>query len=136
MAERNYNLIEPGPRGTGKSYVYCETSPNSFLTSSGKTTVAQLFAYMGTGRIRLLDQLDVVAFDEVPGIQFADSTVVQIMKDFMESGSFARQGGAHRGASVIFLPSSSWNRVAIVGSSALMMASRSWPTARLRYRHP
>ncbi len=90
MAERNYNLIELGPRGTGKSFVYRETSPNSILISGGKTTVAQLFAHMGTGRIGLVGHWDVVAFDEVAGIQFADSTVVQIMKDYMESGSFAR----------------------------------------------
>ncbi|MBA2442563.1 MAG: BREX system Lon protease-like protein BrxL [Rubrobacter sp.] len=90
MAERNYNLIELGPRGTGKSFVYRETSPNSILISGGKTTVAQLFAHMGTGRIGLIGHWDVVAFDEVAGIQFADSTVIQIMKDYMESGSFAR----------------------------------------------
>jgi ATP-dependent Lon protease len=90
MAERNYNLIELGPRGTGKSFVYRETSPNSILISGGKTTVAQLFAHMGTGRIGLVGHWDVVAFDEVAGIQFADSTVIQIMKDYMESGSFAR----------------------------------------------
>lgn len=90
MAERNYNLVELGPRGTGKSFVYRETSPNSILISGGKTTVAQLFAHMGTGRIGLIGHWDVVAFDEVAGIQFADSTVVQIMKDYMESGSFAR----------------------------------------------
>jgi ATP-dependent Lon protease len=90
MSERNYNLIELGPRGTGKSFVYRETSPNSILISGGKTTVAQLFAHMGTGRIGLVGHWDVVAFDEVAGIQFADSTVIQIMKDYMESGSFAR----------------------------------------------
>ena len=90
MAETNYNLIELGPRGTGKSFVYRETSPNSILISGGKTTVAQLFAHMGTGRIGLVGHWDVVAFDEVAGIQFADSTVIQIMKDYMESGSFAR----------------------------------------------
>ena len=90
MAERNYNLIELGPRGTGKSFVYRETSPNSILISGGRTTVAQLFAHMGTGRIGFVGHWDVVAFDEVAGIQFADSTVIQIMKDYMESGSFAR----------------------------------------------
>ncbi len=90
MAERNYNLIELGPRGTGKSFVYRETSPNSILISGGKATVAQLFAHMGTGRIGLVGHWDVVAFDEVAGIRFADSTVIQIMKDYMESGSFAR----------------------------------------------
>jgi ATP-dependent Lon protease len=90
MAERNYNLIELGPWGTGKSFVYRETSPNAMLISGGKTTVAQLFMHMGTGRIGLIGTWDVVAFDEVAGIEFSDSTVVQILKDYMESGSFAR----------------------------------------------
>lgn len=90
MVERNYNLIELGPWGTGKSFVYRETSPNAILISGGKTTVAQLFMHMGTGRIGLIGTWDVVAFDEVAGIEFSDSTVVQILKDYMESGSFAR----------------------------------------------
>ncbi|MDP9363434.1 MAG: protease Lon-related BREX system protein BrxL [Chloroflexota bacterium] len=90
MAERNYNLIELGPRGTGKSFVYRETSPNSILISGGKTTVAQLFYNLSSGRIGLVGTWDVIAFDEVAGMQFGDSTAVQIMKDYMESGSFAR----------------------------------------------
>jgi len=90
MAERNYNLIELGPRGTGKSFVYRETSPNSILISGGKTTVAQLFYNLSSGRIGLVGTWDVIAFDEVAGMQFGDSTTVQIMKDYMESGSFAR----------------------------------------------
>ena len=90
MAERNYNLIELGPRGTGKSFVYRETSPNSILISGGKTTVAQLFYDLSSGRIGLVGTWDVIAFDEVAGMQFGDSTAIQIMKDYMESGSFAR----------------------------------------------
>jgi len=90
MVERNYNLIELGPWGTGKSFVYRETSPNAILISGGKTTVAQLFMNMSTGKIGLVGTWDVVAFDEVAGIEFSDSTVVQILKDYMESGSFAR----------------------------------------------
>lgn len=90
MAERNYNLVELGPRGTGKSFVYRETSPNAILISGGKTTVPQLFVHLGTGRLGLVGMWDVVAFDEVAGIQFGDSTVVQMLKDYMESGSFAR----------------------------------------------
>lgn len=90
LAERNYNLVELGPWGTGKSFVYRETSPNAILISGGKTTVAQLFVHMGTGRIGLIGTWDTVAFDEVAGIEFSDSTVVQILKDYMESGSFAR----------------------------------------------
>lgn len=90
MAERNYNLIELGPWGTGKSFVYRETSPNAILVSGGKISVAQLFVHMGTGRVGLLGTWDVVAFDEVAALQISDPAVVNILKDYMESGSFAR----------------------------------------------
>ncbi len=90
MTERNYNLIELGPWGTGKSFVYRESNPNSILISGGKVTVAQLFVNMSNGRVGLLGTWDVVAFDEVAGLQMSDSTVVNMLKDFMESGSFAR----------------------------------------------
>ena len=90
MVERNYNLIELGPRGTGKSFVYRESSPNSILISGGKVTVPQLFVHLGTGRVGLLGHWDVVAFDEVAALELSDSTVVQMLKDYMESGSFAR----------------------------------------------
>ena len=90
MVERNYNLVELGPRGTGKSFVYRELSPNSILVSGGKTTVAQMFWNLATNRIGLVGLWDVVAFDEVAGIRFTDPTGVQIMKDYMESGSFSR----------------------------------------------
>lgn len=90
MAERNYNLIELGPWGTGKSFVYRESSPNAILISGGKVTVAQLFVHMGTGRVGLLGTWDAVAFDEVAGLEMSDSTVVNMLKDYMESGFFAR----------------------------------------------
>ncbi|MCZ7537833.1 MAG: protease Lon-related BREX system protein BrxL [Acidimicrobiia bacterium] len=90
MAERNYNLIELGPWGTGKSFVYRESNPNAILISGGKVTVAQLFVNMSTGRVGLLGTWDVVAFDEVAGLQMSDSTVINMLKDYMESGSFAR----------------------------------------------
>jgi ATP-dependent Lon protease len=90
MAERNYNLIELGPWGTGKSFVFRESNPNTILISGGKVTVAQLFVNMSTGRVGLLGTWDVVAFDEVAGLQMSDSTVINMLKDFMESGSFAR----------------------------------------------
>jgi ATP-dependent Lon protease len=90
MVERNYNLIELGPWGTGKSFVYRESSPNAILISGGKVTVAQLFVNMSTGRVGLLGTWDVVAFDEVAGLQMSESAVVNMLKDFMESGSFAR----------------------------------------------
>jgi len=90
MVERNYNLIELGPWGTGKSFVYREQSPNSILISGGRITVAQLFVNNATGRVGLLGNWDVVAFDEVASLELSDSTVVQMLKDYMESGSFAR----------------------------------------------
>jgi ATP-dependent Lon protease len=90
MAERNYNLAELGPRGTGKSFVYRELSPNSILLSGGKTTVPQMFVNLQTGKLGLVGLWDVVAFDEVAGIHFSDTTGVQILKDYMESGSFSR----------------------------------------------
>lgn len=92
MAERNYNLIELGPRGTGKSFVYRESSPNSMLISGGKVTVPQLFVKLSGGRpqVGLLGHWDVVAFDEVAALELSDTTVIQMLKDYMESGSFAR----------------------------------------------
>jgi ATP-dependent Lon protease len=90
MVERNYNLIELGPWGTGKSFVFREQSPNSILISGGKVTVPQLFVNNATGRVGLLGNWDVVAFDEVASLELSDSTVVQMLKDYMESASFAR----------------------------------------------
>lgn len=90
MVQRNYNLIELGPRGTGKSYVYRDLSPYAILISGGKTTVANLFYNMSTRKVGLVGMWDVVAFDEVAGIKFSDKTAIQILKDYMESGSFSR----------------------------------------------
>jgi len=90
MAQRNYNLIELGPRGTGKSYVYRDLSPYAILISGGKTTVANLFYNMSTRRVGLVGLWDVVAFDEVAGIHFSDTDAIHILKDYMESGSFSR----------------------------------------------
>ena len=90
MVESNYNLIELGPRGTGKSYIYREISPSAILISGGQTTVAQLFMHLGSGRIGLVGLWDVVAFDEVAGVRFKDPGGIQILKDYMESGSFSR----------------------------------------------
>jgi len=90
MVETNYNLLELGPRGTGKSFVYRELSPYAILISGGQTTVAQLFMHLGTGRIGLVGLWDVVAFDEVAGVRFKDPNGIQILKDYMESGSFSR----------------------------------------------
>src|SRR5574344_982570 len=90
FVENNYNVCELGPRGTGKSHIYKECSPNSILVSGGQTTVANLFYNMSSRRIGLVGLWDVVAFDEVAGISFKDKDGVQIMKDYMASGSFAR----------------------------------------------
>lgn len=90
LVENNYNLCELGPRGTGKSHVYKELSPNSILVSGGQTTVANLFYNMATRTIGLVGLWDCVAFDEVAGIKFKDKDGIQIMKDYMASGSFAR----------------------------------------------
>ena len=90
MVQRNYNLIELGPRGTGKSYVYRDLSPYAILISGGKTTVANLFYNMSTRKVGLVGMWDAVAFDEVAGIRFTDKTAIQILKDYMESGSFSR----------------------------------------------
>ncbi|MDY7545498.1 protease Lon-related BREX system protein BrxL [Glaciimonas sp. CA11.2] len=90
LVENNYNLCELGPRGTGKSHIYKEISPNSILVSGGQTTVANLFYNMAARKVGLVGVWDVVAFDEVAGINFKDHDGVQIMKDYMASGSFSR----------------------------------------------
>lgn len=90
LVENNYNLCELGPRGTGKSHIYKEISPNSILVSGGQTTVANLFYNMARKQIGLVGLWDCVAFDEVAGITFKDKDGIQIMKDYMASGSFAR----------------------------------------------
>lgn len=90
LVENNFNLCELGPRSTGKSHIYKEISPNSILVSGGQTTVANLFYNMGRKTVGLVGLWDCVAFDEVAGISFKDKDGVQIMKDYMASGSFAR----------------------------------------------
>ena len=90
FVENGYNVCELGPRGTGKSHIYKEIRPNSILVSGGQTTVANLFYNMGSRQVGLVGLWDVVAFDEVGGISFKDKYGVQIMKDYMASGSFAR----------------------------------------------
>lgn len=90
LVENNFNFCELGPRSTGKSHIYKEISPNSILVSGGQTTVANLFYNMGRKTVGLVGLWDCVAFDEVAGINFKDKDGVQIMKDYMASGSFAR----------------------------------------------
>jgi ATP-dependent Lon protease len=88
--ERNYNLIELGPRGTGKSHLYQQISPYSHLVSGGKATVAKMFVNMGSGERGLVCKYDVVCFDEVSGVSFDQKDGVNIMKGYMESGEFSR----------------------------------------------
>lgn len=90
LVENNFNLCELGPRSTGKSHLYKEISPNSILISGGQTTVANLFYNMSRKSVGLVGLWDCVAFDEVAGIKFKDKDGIQIMKDYMASGSFAR----------------------------------------------
>ena len=104
LVENNYNLCELGPRGTGKSHVYKEISPNSILVSGGQTTVANLFYNMSQRKIGLVGMWDTVAFDEVAGIRFKDKDGIQIMKDYMASGSFARgKEEKNASASMVFV---------------------------------
>ena len=104
LVENNYNLCELGPRGTGKSHIYKEISPNSILVSGGQTTVANLFYNMSSKQIGLVGMWDTVAFDEVAGITFKDKDGIQIMKDYMASGSFARgREEKNASASMVFV---------------------------------
>ncbi|MGI2029385.1 protease Lon-related BREX system protein BrxL [Endozoicomonas acroporae] len=104
FVENNYNVCELGPRGTGKSHVYKECSPNSLLVSGGQTTVANLFYNMSSRQVGLVGMWDIVAFDEVAGIRFKDRDGVQIMKDYMASGSFARgKDSVEAKASMVFV---------------------------------
>ena len=88
--QKNYNLVELGPRGTGKSHAYSELSPYSILMSSGHTTVSNMFYNMASHRVGLVGNWDCVAFDEVGGITNTSGDMIQIMKNYMANGSFAR----------------------------------------------
>jgi len=104
LVENNFNLCELGPRGTGKSHVYKEISPNSILVSGGQTTVANLFYNMSNRTVGLVGMWDCVAFDEVAGITFKDKDGIQIMKDYMASGSFSRgKEEKNASASMVFV---------------------------------
>jgi ATP-dependent Lon protease len=90
FVERNYNMVELGPRGTGKSHLFQQVSPYSHLVSGGKATVARMFVNNANGERGLVAQYDVVCFDEVSGISFDNKDGVNIMKGYMESGEFSR----------------------------------------------
>ena len=88
--QKNYNLVELGPRGTGKSHAYSELSPYSILMSSGTTTVSNMFYNMSSRRVGLVGNWDCIAFDEVAGITSSNGDMIQIMKNYMANGTFAR----------------------------------------------
>jgi ATP-dependent Lon protease len=90
FVERNYNLVELGPRGTGKSHLFQQVSPYAHLISGGKATVARMFVNNANGQRGLVCQYDVVCFDEVSGVSFDQKDGVNIMKGYMESGEFSR----------------------------------------------
>jgi len=122
LVENNYNLCELGPRGTGKSYLYKEISPNSILLSGGQTTVANLFYNMSRKQIGLVGYWDVVAFDEIAGIKFKDKDGIQIMKDFMASGSFARgKEERNANASMVFVGNINQSIDVLVRTSHLLI---------------
>lgn len=121
FVENNYNVCELGPRGTGKSHVYKECSPNSLLVSGGQTTVANLFYNMSSRQVGLVGMWDVVAFDEVAGISFKDKDGVQIMKDYMASGSFARgRDSIEAKASMVFVGNINQSVETLVKTSHLL----------------
>ncbi len=104
FVERNYNMVELGPRGTGKSHLYQQISPYAHLISGGKATVAKMFVNNSTGQRGLVCQYDVVCFDEVSGISFDTKDGVNIMKGYMESGEFSRGKESIRGdGSLVFV---------------------------------
>jgi len=124
MVESNYNLVELGPRGTGKSYVYRELSPYCILVSGGETTVAGLFIDMrGRGRMGLVMLWDVVAFDEVAGLRrLSDAQAVQILKDYMETGGFARIREEFKGtASLVFIGNMDYDIQELLGKAHLFV---------------
>lgn len=121
LVENNYNFCELGPRGTGKSHIYKEISPNSILVSGGQTTVANLFYNMGSRKVGLVGLWDVVAFDEVAGINFKDHDGVQIMKDYMASGSFSRgRESINANASMVFIGNINQSVESLVKTSHLL----------------
>jgi ATP-dependent Lon protease len=104
FVERNFNLVELGPRGTGKSHLFQQVSPYSHLISGGKATVARMFVNNATGQRGLVAQYDVVCFDEISGVSFDQKDGVNIMKGYMESGEFSRGRESIRaGGSLVFV---------------------------------
>jgi ATP-dependent Lon protease len=105
LVEANFNMVELGPRSSGKSYIYKEVTPYALLMSGGQGTVAKLFVNNSTGRVGSVGEWDAICFDESTDHLFKDSDTVPLMKDYMESGSFSRggKGGEISGnASIIY----------------------------------
>ena len=120
LVENNYNCCELGPRSTGKSHLYKEISPNSILVSGGQTTVANLFYNLNRQQVGLLGLWDVVAFDEVAGITFKEKDGVQILKDYMASGSFVRgKAEIAASASLVFVGNINQSVTSLVKTSHL-----------------
>lgn len=107
LVERNYNLCELGPRGTGKSHIYTETSPYAYLLSGGQTTTASLFGRLGSvnpvGRTGMVSHWDCIAFDEVAGMRFKDVQAIQILKGYMASGTYGRGTSQNTGDASLVL---------------------------------
>ena len=120
LAESRVNLVELGPRSTGKSHIFKEFSPNSILVSGGQTSVANLFYNLANRRVGLVGMWDTVAFDEVAGIDLKDQATIQIMKDYMASGSFVRgREQIEANASMVFLGNVNESVEALVKTSHL-----------------
>lgn len=121
LVENNYNYCELGPRNTGKSHIFKEISPNSILVSGGQTTVANLFYNMSSRKVGLVGLWDVVAFDEVADITFKDHDGVQIMKDYMASGSFSRgRESINANVSMVFIGNINQSVESLVKTSHLL----------------
>ena len=121
FVESNYNMCELGPRGTGKSHLYKEISPNSILVSGGQTTVPNLFYNLGRRAVGLVGLWDIVAFDEVAGISFKEKDGIQIMKDYMASGSFSRgRDYINAYASMVFIGNTNQSVSTMVKTSHLL----------------
>lgn len=120
MVEKNYNFIELGPRGTGKSYAFSEFSPYAILLSGGKASTANLFYNNARRKVGLVGFWDVVAFDEVGGMKVTDADTIQIMKDYMANGRFSRGiTQVHADASLVFVGNLNHPVETLVGNAAM-----------------
>ena len=130
FVERNYNLVELGPRGTGKSHLFQQISPYAHLVSGGKATVAKMFVNNSNGQRGLVCQYDVVCFDEISNVSFDQKDGVQIMKGYMESGEFSRGKESIRAdGSMMTLSATSSMRLSLsrmMPSTGILWAMHGW----------